>query len=71
MANVNDISINIGISISDETVQRCCQLLSIYLTDNPNRTIDTSSWQDYQYNKTQVSVFITEKDRHISGKEKE
>lgn len=46
MAKLSDLQINVGISISDETVQRCCQLLSIYLTDNPNKTVDVSEYHD-------------------------
>lgn len=46
MAKFNDLQINVGISISDETVKRCCQLLSIYLTDNPNKTVEVSEYHD-------------------------
>lgn len=40
MAKLDDISINIGVTISEETVRRCCQLLSIYFQDNPNKGIE-------------------------------
>lgn len=35
MAKVGDLMIDVNVSISDETVRRCINLLSIYLTDNP------------------------------------
>lgn len=37
MAKISGLTINVGISIDDETVARCCNLLSIYLTDNPDK----------------------------------
>ena len=30
----NDISFNIGMSVSEDTVNRCCLLLGMYLTDH-------------------------------------
>lgn len=59
MAKFNDLQINVGISISDETVQRCCQLLSIYLTDNPNKTVEVSWYHDID--KIYSNVYITTK----------
>lgn len=62
MANVLDMSFNVGITISDETVQRCCQLLSIYLTDNPDMEIAMTSgkevWNNGEYS---ASVYIKDK----------
>lgn len=46
MAKISDITINVGISIDDETVARCCNLLSIYLTDNPDKTIEVTEYHD-------------------------
>ena len=57
MAKLNDLQINVGISISDETVQRCCQLLSIYLTDNPNKTVEVSGYHDI--GKVYRNVYIS------------
>lgn len=31
----NDITFNVGISVSEDTVRRCCLLLEMYLTDHP------------------------------------
>ena len=60
MAKLNDLQINVGISISEETVGRCCQLLSIYLTDNPSKTIEVGEYHDYHdgENKVTKSVYI-------------
>ena len=39
MAELGGVTINVGINVSNETVQRCCQILQMYLADNPNKTI--------------------------------
>ena len=31
----------IGIEVSEETVQRCCQLLQLYLEDHPDKIVET------------------------------
>ena len=36
---LNEITINIGVAIPEETVLRCVQILNMYLTDNPNLTV--------------------------------
>lgn len=63
MAKLNDLQINVGISISDETVERCCQLLSIYLTDNPNKKVEVSEWEYFHDNEKtkRKNVYITTK----------
>lgn len=38
--NINEITINIGVAIPEETVMRCVQILNMYLTDNPNLTVN-------------------------------
>lgn len=37
---LNEITINIGVAIPEETVMRCVQILNMYLTDNPNLTVN-------------------------------
>lgn len=44
MAELGGITINVGINISEETVQRCCQILQMYLADNPDKLV--TSQQD-------------------------
>lgn len=41
---LNEITLNIGVAIPEETVQRCVQILNMYLTDNPNLTVEV--WED-------------------------
>lgn len=41
---LNEITINIGVAIPEETVQRCVQILNMYLTDNPNLTVEV--WEE-------------------------
>lgn len=59
MAKISDISINVGITIDQETVGRCCNLLSIYMTDNPNKTIEVSEYHDMDC--VRRNVYITDK----------
>ena len=37
---LNEITINIGVAIPEDTVYRCVQILNMYLTDNPNLTVE-------------------------------
>lgn len=39
MAELGGITINVGINISEETVTRCCQILQMYLADNPDKIV--------------------------------
>lgn len=61
MADLKDLTFNVGISISNETVHRCCQLLEIYLQDNPDKTIRVDDRQLEWNGERMVSVFIGEK----------
>ena len=40
MAELNGITINIGVTVSEETVRRCCEILGIYFQDNPNKGLE-------------------------------
>ena len=46
MTKIGDVSINIGIEVSEETVKRCCQLLQMYLEDHPEKIVK-SDWSCY------------------------
>lgn len=46
MAESGGITINVGINISEETTQRCCQILQMYLADNPDKIV-TSQQGEY------------------------
>jgi len=46
MAELGGITINVGINISEETVNRCCQILQMYLADNPDKIV-TSQQGEY------------------------
>lgn len=35
MARMNDITFNVGMTVSEDTMKRCCLLLEMYLTDHP------------------------------------
>ena len=40
MAKVQGLSIDIGVTIPEDTVDRCLAILSMWLTDNPNMTLE-------------------------------
>lgn len=61
MAAMSDISFNIGITVSEETVQRCCQLLQIYLNDNPKKMLYVYD-ATYSDGKRSVTVSIGDKE---------
>ena len=46
MAELGGITINVGINISEETVNRCCQILQMFLADNPDKIV-TSQQGEY------------------------
>ena len=46
MAELGGITINVGINISEETVRRCCQILQMYMADNPDKMV-TSQQGEY------------------------
>lgn len=46
MAELGGVTINVGITISEETVSRCCQILQMYLADNPDKIV-TSQQGEY------------------------
>lgn len=46
MAELDVITINVGINVSEETAQRCCQILQMYLADNPDKIV-TSQQGEY------------------------
>lgn len=39
MADLGGITINVGVHISYETVQRCCEILRMFLMDNPDKIV--------------------------------
>lgn len=41
MAELGGITINVGVNISKETVQRCCEILQMYLADNPDKIVSS------------------------------
>lgn len=52
-----DLTINVGISISKETVDRCLYLLSIYLTDNPDIDIRSFEFHEAEGIKRRAELF--------------
>ena len=46
MATISDITINIGITVTEEAVRRCCEVLRIYLNDNPKKMLHVDDVTD-------------------------
>ena len=58
MAKFGDLTLDVNINISEETVKRCTELLSMYLTDNPHLDISVFEFHDKTGISRQVSVVI-------------
>ncbi len=58
MAELGGITINVGVSISEETVQRCCQILQMYLSDNPDKIVTS---QQGEYPAVWIEDRVTER----------
>ena len=67
MADLKDVTFNVGISISNETVHRCCQLLAIYLQDNPDKTVYVDDRKLEWSGERIVNVFIDDKKAESEG----
>ena len=59
MAELGGITINVGINISEETVGRCCQILQMYLADNPDKIVKNQ--QDDMYPMVWIETEIPER----------
>lgn len=57
MASISELTINVGISISRDTVDRCLSLLSIYLTDNPDLDIRSFEFHEAEGIKRRAELF--------------
>ncbi len=42
MAELGGITINVGIEIGEETANRCCQILQMYLADHPDKIVSST-----------------------------
>ena len=62
MAKISDFKINVHVSISEETIVRCCMLLSLYLSDNPNKTMYVSESCSIETGERCVEVCIDDKE---------
>lgn len=60
MAELGEMTINVGINVSEEAVQRCCQILQMYLADNPDKIV-TSQQGEYPMVWIQNRVAESEK----------
>ena len=68
MADIAGLTINAKIEISEETVRRCCELLSIYLEDHPDKMFYCSNeggpgrpcitiWNKREFDECQKNIY--------------
>ena len=57
----NDITFNVGVSISEDTIARCCLLFGMYLTDHPELELNTSI-NNTSDGERYVTVYTTRKE---------
>ena len=48
MNNLGELSINVKITVSEDTAIRCIQLLNIFLADNPHVSVETFDQYDME-----------------------
>ena len=60
MAMFEGINIEMGVTISEQTVNRCLSLLTMYLEDHPDITIVVNRARDYKTNEVQPYVYLTQ-----------
>ena len=46
MANIGDLKVSVSITPERSTVRRCLEILSMYLTDNPEEGLTVREWYD-------------------------
>lgn len=46
MAKFGDLTLDVNLNISEETVRRCVELLSMFLSDNPHLDIEIMEFHD-------------------------
>ena len=55
----SDITVNISVSIADNTLYRCCSLLSMWLDDNPDKTLEVVEW----HNTDKITRYLEVRER--------
>jgi hypothetical protein len=60
MAKLNDITFNVGMSVSEDTMKRCCLLLEMFLTDHPELEL-ISNERKTSDGERYISVYVTRK----------
>lgn len=59
MAKFEGINIEMGVTVSEQTVTRCLSLLTMYLEDHPDMTIVVDRARDYKTNELNTYVYLT------------
>lgn len=58
-AKFEGINIEMGVTISEQTVNRCLSLLAMYLEDHPDMTITVDRSCKYKTNEVDTYVYLT------------
>ena len=58
MAKFEGINIEMGVTISEQTVNRCLSLLTMYLEDHPDMTIVVDKASDYRTKEVNTYVYL-------------
>lgn len=58
MTKFEGIRIEMGVTISEETVQRCLNLLRMWLEDNPDKTIIVDRSQRYGKGEIITEIYV-------------
>ena len=68
MAKIGDLRVNVSITPERSTVRRCLEILSMYLTDNPEEGLTVQDWHDEEGEKTR-QVYLTKRDESLEQQE--
>lgn len=58
MASLGSLQIQAKITVSEETARRCCDLLSIYCTDNPHMEVRTERFFSSDGTEVRVGLWL-------------
>ena len=67
MANIGDLRVSVSITPERSTVRRCLEILSMYLTDNPE--VELTVHADYDEERRKIrEVYLVKYDEKMEAK---
>lgn len=67
MANIGDLRVSVSITPERSTVRRCLEILSMYLTDNPEVELTVQDYYDEEGKKIK-EVYLAKYDEKMEAK---